>query len=316
MTDDVRLAQERLLARIDTVTHASGGVRPATRLAFLDVPRHLFAGRYRSDRDGWRDVDTAHPGAALRDLYSDHAVLLHVDDATGALCTLSQPSLVLRMIDLLELEPGQRVFELGAGSGWNAALMGRLVGPRGRVDSVEILTPMVERARASLRIASSFGDLSNVHIHAGDASWGVPSPPGGPQAPHEPYDRAVFTAGAFDLPSVFYGLVRDHGLLLAVFRWVDARSDRLFLLERQGDGFTSRASMTVSFVPVTGAYGKSDREVSDAARTKEFEPLAPGEAVTSLRVVPAKLNETPRPGETLQRRGDSDFFFRTGPSSG
>ncbi len=78
--------------------------------------------------------------------------MLYGEDDSNVLSTISQPSFVLRMLDMLQLRPGHRVFELGAGSGWNAALMGHLVGPEGQVFSLELI-PEVARAAALVRAA-------------------------------------------------------------------------------------------------------------------------------------------------------------------
>ena len=78
--------------------------------------------------------------------------------------TISQPSLVLRMLDMLQIEPGQKVFELGAGSGWNAALLGQLVGSAGHVYSLEILPDIAHRAAAAIQSLA----IGNVSIIEGD----------------------------------------------------------------------------------------------------------------------------------------------------
>jgi hypothetical protein len=90
--------------------------------------------------------------------YANRPLILFGEDDDDIPSTISQPSLVLRMPDLLQLGPGHTVCELGAGSGWNAALMAHLVGPTGHVYSLEMIPEVAEAAGA-------------------------------------PYDRAIFTAG-------------------------------------------------------------------------------------------------------------------------
>jgi len=85
----------------------------------------------------------------------------------------SQPSFVLRMLDMLQLQPGQTVFELGAGSGWNAALMGHLVGPEGRVFSLELI-PEVARAAAKAVQRAGITNAKTEHSWVRDTS-GQPS---------------------------------------------------------------------------------------------------------------------------------------------
>ena len=79
-------------------------------------------------------------------LYANRPLILFGDDDENLPSTVSQPSFVLRMLDLLQLEAGGKVFELGAGSGWNAALMGHLVGPAGQVVSLEIIPELAQGA--------------------------------------------------------------------------------------------------------------------------------------------------------------------------
>jgi protein-L-isoaspartate(D-aspartate) O-methyltransferase len=92
--------------------------------AFLRTPRHLFVFRYRALRaKDWCGVTADNLGEHLATIYVDGPLILSGDDDGTVASTISQPSLVLRMLDILRLEPGHRVFELGAGSGWNAALL-------------------------------------------------------------------------------------------------------------------------------------------------------------------------------------------------
>jgi len=145
------------------------------------------------------------------------------------------------MLDLLQLKPGHKVFELGAGSGWNAALMGRLVGNEGLVVSLEIIPELAQSARETIE---SLG-ISNVRILDGDGAEGY--------ADSAPYDRAVFTAGAFDLPHCFYEQLREGGLLLVVIK-AEGGGDTLFLLRKTGDHFESLESYPCGFVQLRGSY--------------------------------------------------------------
>jgi protein-L-isoaspartate(D-aspartate) O-methyltransferase len=177
-------------------------------------------------------------------LYSDRPLVLHGDDDANIPSTISQPSFVLRMLDLLQLSPGHRVFELGAGSGWTAALMGRLVGPNGQVTSFEIIPELAQRAAEAV---AALG-ITNVRIFGGDAGNGYPD--------GAPFDRVVFTAGAFELPRHCYEQVRDGGLLLIPIK--TGGGDSLFLLRKRGDHFESLESMSCGFVQVTGQYQFED----------------------------------------------------------
>lgn len=186
----------------------------------------------------------------LAELYADQPLCIYRDDNGKSLSTVSQPSLVLYMIDLLDLQPGLSVFELGGGSGWNAAMMGRLVGPTGKVKSIEILECVVPAAKATL---SELG-LTQVEFLSGDASQVVAADS------ETQFDRGVFTASAWDLPSCLFEKIKDRGLLLFVFK-AQPNYDLLCLLRKTDqDSFTSELHFSCSFVPVTGQNAQPEHQ--------------------------------------------------------
>src|SRR5688572_21074092 len=136
---DALACQRRLLEEARQL-YRDTPISEATVAAYLATPRHRFVPRYRewASKD-WHDVTDANLHEHLATLYTDQAVILFSDENNNVLSTISQPSFVLRMLDLLQLESGHSVLELGAGSGWNAALIGHLVGPAGTVCSLEII---------------------------------------------------------------------------------------------------------------------------------------------------------------------------------
>jgi protein-L-isoaspartate(D-aspartate) O-methyltransferase len=116
---------------------------------FLETPRHRFVKRYREwGNKEWQEVNEENLNEHVATLYADKALILFGDDQDVS-STISQPSFVLHMLDMLQLERGHNVFELGAGSGWNAALLGHLVGPEGSVYSLELIPEMARTAKSS-----------------------------------------------------------------------------------------------------------------------------------------------------------------------
>jgi protein-L-isoaspartate(D-aspartate) O-methyltransferase len=217
-------------------------ISQATERAYLATPRHAFVKRYREwGSKDWREVTSENLGEHLAALYADRPLMLWGDDDANTLSTISQPSFVLRMLDMLQLQPGQTVFELGAGSGWNAALIGHLVGPEGRVFSVEVIPEVAKAAEEAVQTAG----IKNVGIVIGDGGDGY--------AAGAPYDRAIFTAGAFDLPRAFYEQIKEGGLLLAVIK-LEGGGDNLFLLRKTKAHFESLYSMACAFVQLRGKY--------------------------------------------------------------
>jgi len=117
--------------------------------------------------------------------------------------TISQPTTVATMLDELELEnkKGFKVLEIGAGSGYNAALLGTICS-KGRVYSVEIVPELVEFARRNLEKFA----ISNVEIIQGDGSLGYEK--------EAPYDRIVVTACAPEIPTPLIGQLKNKGIIL------------------------------------------------------------------------------------------------------
>jgi protein-L-isoaspartate(D-aspartate) O-methyltransferase len=233
----------------------------ATVEAFLAVPRHRFVRRYRerASRE-WKEVTEQNLLEHLPTLYADKPLTLFGDDDDAVPSTISQPSFVLHMLDLLQLQPGHRVFELGTGSGWNAALIGRLVGPAGEVHSLEIIHELAQSAADTMvRLG-----IENVHVTEGDGGEGYL---GG-----APYDRMAFTAGTYDLPGHFYDQIKRGGRLLCVIK-NEGGGDTLFLLRKVADSFVSEYSTPCGFVPVTGKYATDTHGPIDLEALPEWPRL-------------------------------------------
>src|SRR5260370_26492459 len=119
--------------------------------------------------------------------------------------------------------------------------MGWLVAPSGHVETIEIIPELVTGARRAIQRAG----VSNVDVLLDDGSLG-------PRGDERLFDRAVFTAGASDLPKAFFERVKRGGLLLFVLA-IPGGGNVLILFERMEYGFESRVSRRCEFVPVTGA---------------------------------------------------------------
>jgi len=151
MPDDLVSKYQRQLLDQAQQTYQDTPISEATVRAFLATPRHLFVRHYRERASKeWRDVNASNLTEHLATLYADNPLTLFGDDDDNVPSTISQPSFVLRMLDLLQVRPGHAVLELGAGSGWNAALIGRLVEPSGRVVTLEIIPDVAARAAATI----------------------------------------------------------------------------------------------------------------------------------------------------------------------
>jgi protein-L-isoaspartate(D-aspartate) O-methyltransferase len=131
------------------------------------------------------------------------------------------------MLDLLDTQPGNTVFEIGTGSGWNAALMGQLVGQQGHVYSMEIFPDLVHSSQQALQRAGG----QSVTILAGDGALGYAS--------GAPFDRIIFTAGSYDIPLAFHQQLKEDGLLLAVLKLAGGGDDLVLFISSRASWFLS-----------------------------------------------------------------------------
>ncbi|MBF0237304.1 MAG: protein-L-isoaspartate(D-aspartate) O-methyltransferase [SAR324 cluster bacterium] len=129
----------------------------------------------------------------VRDAYADHPLPI------GHGQTISQPTTVMLMLDLLELESGQKVLEIGAGSGYNAAIISRIVK---EVVTIERIPELVELAWNNLKKSG----ISNVRVEYGDGKIGC--------SRESPFDRIILTAAAQQIPENLLSQLKPGGLLV------------------------------------------------------------------------------------------------------
>jgi protein-L-isoaspartate(D-aspartate) O-methyltransferase len=152
--------------------------------------------------------------------------------------TNSQPTTVRNMLRLLDVQPGQRVLDVGCGSGWTTALLGRLVGPDGWVLGLEIIPALVEFGRANL----SASTLPWASIRAAD-----PDVLGAPD--EAPYDRILVSAEASALPTGLVDQLTADGVLVVPVRGV------LTSIHRSAAGIQVHEHGAYSFVPLREPSG-------------------------------------------------------------
>lgn len=278
----IRDAQNLLLAKVE---RRVGPLPEPLVRAFRDYPRHAFVERYReSGQHSWQHVNRRNLRQHIPVIYRDQPLIIWGE--SRAVSTISQPSFVLYLLTLLEIKSGERIFELGAGSGWNAALMGTLALP-GEVYSYEIVPELARSAANRIQKAG----LENVHVICGD---GMDVPTG------LQFDRGIFTAGAIDLPQVFFEMIRGQGRLLFVFQ-NPGGSDLLLVLDRKGEGFVSRQIIECGFVPVTGKMEHKKHSIDESMRSLK--------EVKNVRIVPAGAKVELGGEELLMSREHSQFIW-------
>jgi protein-L-isoaspartate(D-aspartate) O-methyltransferase len=153
--------------------------------------------------------------------------------------TISAPHMVAIMCDILDLQNGLNVLEIGGGSGYHAAVMARIIGPEGKVFSVERIPELVDLANKNLMMAG----ISNVTMVQGDGSLGLPD--------HAPYDRISVAATAPSIPEPLKAQLKKGGRLVIP---VGSGYQELLLVTRK-NGYVVEEKMAVVFVPLLGEHG-------------------------------------------------------------
>ncbi len=187
--------------------------------AMLKVPREEFV-----------------PGSMRGEAYIDSPLSI------GSGQTISAPHMVAIMVEASQLKSGHKVLEIGAGSGYHAAVVAELVRPGGRVFTVERIASLARFAGDNID-RTGYGDT--VRIICGDGSNGLPE--------EAPYDRIFVACAAPDVPAPLKAQLVDGGRLLVP---VGGRYfQNLMLVERKGSEFTQEDIGGCVFVPLIGEHG-------------------------------------------------------------
>jgi protein-L-isoaspartate(D-aspartate) O-methyltransferase len=162
--------------------------------------------------------------------YSDHPVSI------GYGQTISQPSTVIFMLEQLKIELGDKVLDVGSGSGWQAAILSHLVGDQGSVIGVEIVPDLIRKSKESLNKY----DIDNVKIIHGDGYDGF--------SLEAPYDKIIVAAASSEIPSSLMHQLKVGGRMILP---VGQGSQSLVLLEKvSNDRFQKRTFPGFIFVPL------------------------------------------------------------------
>jgi protein-L-isoaspartate(D-aspartate) O-methyltransferase len=237
-----------------------GNIKSAqVEAAFRAVPRHVFL-----------------PGAPLDQVYRDVSVITKRLNGIN-ISSSSQPAVMAIMLEQLGLAPGQRVLEIGAGTGYNAALIAHIVGDTGHVVTLDIDDDIVEQAREHI-LAAGF---DTVTVVCGDGGLGY--------ANAAPYDRIILTAGAWDLAPAWLEQLKPDGQLLVPLSIRGAQ--RIVAFERADDHWASTSASDCSFIRLRGAFSGPESVVqlgpdSDLGITVDDSRLVHAEAVYKLLTAP------------------------------
>ena len=167
--------------------------------------------------------------------------------------TISAPHMVCIMNEALKLEVGQKILEVGAGSGWHAATIAELIAPKdaprsewGHVYTVEIVADLAEKARKNIMNAG-YGD--RVTIISSDGSKGYPE--------KAPYDRIVVTAAAPQVPEPLLDQLKVNGVMVIPVGDFSLFQTLMRLTKDENGKIAQESLGEVAFVPLIGEYGQS-----------------------------------------------------------
>ncbi|WP_307843535.1 methyltransferase, FxLD system [Streptomyces sp. B15] len=222
---------DRLRVQLIDQLKVDGCIRtPRVEEAMRTVPRHVFV-----------------PEASLEEAYGNAPVNIKHDETGASISCASQPDIVAMMLEQLDVEPGHKVLELGAGTGFNAALLGHLVGEKGHVTTIDVDDDLVEGARAGLDAAG----IDNVEVILGDGALG--------HAPNAPYDRIEATVGAHGVPHAWLDQLAPGGRLLTPLRLRGSVSRSILFEEGSHGRWRSIGSEMNTFMPLRAGIADDPR---------------------------------------------------------
>ncbi|WP_406153201.1 methyltransferase, FxLD system [Streptomyces sp. NBC_01023] len=208
---------------------------PEVIAAFRSVERHRFL-----------------PGVELEAAYAEGAVPTKHDAAGEMISCISAPSIVATQLEQMAAEPGHKILECGAATGYNARLLGELVAPQGQVWTVDVDQDLVHNARANLAETGA----TNVTAVLGDGAQGLPA--------QAPFDRIQFTVGAGDIPTKVLDQLAPRGRLVLPMR-IRGSISRSFAFERDNDAWKTVSSEMMTFVPMRNGASNDVRTMVDMA---------------------------------------------------
>jgi protein-L-isoaspartate(D-aspartate) O-methyltransferase len=209
----LRIPRERMVERLRDHYHIRD---PRALDAMRAVPRHLFV-----------------PEALQGRAYGDHALPIAANQ------TISQPYIVARMTELLEADGHSRVLEIGAGSGYQTAVLARVAG---QVYAIERIAELAREAQARIRSLGIYN--ATVKCFDGTLGWSA----------HGPYDAILVAAGSPEVPEPLLAQLKVGGrLVLPVGATREAQ--QLIRVVRTEEGYQTEEHGPCAFVPLIGRYG-------------------------------------------------------------
>lgn len=250
--------------------------------AFRRVPRHLFL-----------------PGKKLQEAYADGSIItkqVGIEPASSS----TAPSLMASMLELLRVEKGMKVLEIGAGTGYNAALLAELVGDGGNVFSVDIDIDTIQEAQQNLARAG----YKDIVIKRADGANGLPE--------HSPYDRIIATCSVRNIPKPLVGQLKKGGVIVLPIWFNGTQLSPAF--KKDSDGNLIGLSTTLGgFMEMRSkTFQEMQAEKSETGEiliSSEHPELFPEEKLKSFLLQYAPEERKLPVGGALSPRGGNFFIF-------
>ena len=207
-------------------------------------PKDLLAKYWKENKIASKEVIKAFLSVPREEFVLDEYKNYAYDDRPLPIIsgqTISQPSTVIIMTTALEVKAGNKILEVGAGSGYQAAILSKLVGIKGKIISLEIISELANFARNKL---NKLG-IKNVEVINMDGGEGY--------AKETPYDRIIVTAASKEILSVWIEQLKENGILLAPVG--DAYSQEMIKLRKKKRKIETELLGKFMFVPLTGKIG-------------------------------------------------------------
>ena len=155
--------------------------------------------------------------------------------------TISQPSTVVIMTESIDVKEGQKILEIGTGSGWQAAILSYLVGEKGFVYTIEIIKQLAEFAKSNLNKLK----IKNVKVFEKDGSLGLKE--------YAPFDRIIVTAASPDIPKPYLSQLKLNGVMIIPIG--NLYLQEMFVIKKLKDKIEKKCIGNFMFVPLIGKYG-------------------------------------------------------------
>ncbi|MBI2550697.1 protein-L-isoaspartate(D-aspartate) O-methyltransferase [Candidatus Woesearchaeota archaeon] len=192
--------------------------------AFLKVPRESFV-----------------PEELKEEAYTDTPLPIRYGK------TISQPTTIIIMTTALDVREGQKILEIGTGSGYQAAILARMAGEKGRVVTLEVVPELVILARENLKKAG----VTNVDVIEDDGSQG--------HEKESPFDRVIVTAACPGIPEPLLRQLKPNGILVAPVGGL--RIQEMVKVRKLNSGFERETMGEFMFLPLVGKHGFREDEL-------------------------------------------------------